>query len=136
MAVIANPINGANPIELEINSPWEEFQPLISNETITIDKQTKSNESQDAPIFSEEELEPLVANETSTDTEKIETTIIDDQSNEFQKGAMNISLNPDIVVTITNDMEKTKRDANYDTKGIYKLGIYVISSSRSPLKPN
>ena len=37
--------------------------------------------------------------------------------------ATNISLNPDIVVKITNEMEMTninaKTEANYDTKGIY-----------------
>ena len=57
-----------------------------------------------------------------------ETMVIDEQATEFQTGAMNISLNPDIVVTTTNEMEmtetNTKTEANYDTKG-----IYVISSS-------
>ena len=132
MAVIVNknPENGANPTEMEMNSETssgEELQPLISNETATIDKQIRSNESEDQAthIISEEESEPLLANETSTVSE---TIIIDEQATEFQTGATNISLNPDIVVTITNEMEMTetnaKTEANYDTKG-----IYVISSS-------
>ena len=132
MAVIVNenPENGANPTETEMNSetsPGEELQPLIPNETATIDGQIMSNKSEDGAthIISEEELEPLLANETSTVSK---TIIIDEQATEFQTGAMNISLNPDIVVTITNEMEMTetnvKTEANYDTKG-----IYVISSS-------
>ena len=133
MAVIVNenPENGANPTETEMNSetsPGEELQPLISNETATIDEQIRANESEDGAthIISEEELEPLLANETSTVSE---TIIIDEQTTEFQVGATNISLNPDIVVTIINEMEmietNAKTEANYDTKG-----IYVISSSQ------
>ena len=132
MAVIVNenPENGGNPNEMEMNSetgPGEELQPLIPNETAAIDVQIRSNESEDQAthIISEEELEPLLANETSTVSE---TIIIDEQTTEFQTGATNISLNPDIVVTITNEMDMTKTNAktetNYDTKG-----IYVISSS-------
>jgi hypothetical protein len=132
MAVIVNknPENGANPTEMEMNSetsPGEELRSLISNETATIDKQIRPNESEDQAthIISEEESEPLLANETSTVSE---TIIIDEQATEFQTGATNIALNPDIVVTITNEMEMTetnaKTEANYDTKG-----IYVISSS-------
>ena len=131
VTVNENPENGANPTEMEINSetsPGEELQPLISNETATIDEQIRSNESEDEAthIISEEELEPLLANETSTVSE---TIIIDEQTTEFQVGATNISLNPDIVVTIINEMEmietNAKTEANYDTKG-----IYVISSSQ------
>ena len=129
MAVIVNenPENGANPTETEMNSetsPGEELQPLISNETAAIDEQIRSNESKDQAthIISEEELEPLLANETLTVSE---TIVIDEQATEFQTGAMNISLNPDIVVTITNEMEMTetnvKTEANYDTKGIYVI---------------
>ena len=132
MAVIVNenPESDANPTKTEMNSetsPGEELQPLISNETATVDEQIRSNESQGGatPIISEEELEPLLADETSTVSE---TMVIDEQATEFQTGAMNISLNPDIVVTITNEMKMTdtnaKTEANYDTKG-----IYVISSS-------
>ena len=136
MAVIMNenPENSGNPNEMEMNSetsPGEELQPLISNETATIDEQIRSNESEDGAthIISEEELEPLLANETSTVSA---TIIIDEQATELQTGATNISLNSDIVVTITNEMEMTesnaKTEANYDTKG-----IYVISSSH-PIK--
>ena len=132
MAVIVNenPENDANPTKTEMNSetsPGEELQPLISNETTAINEQIRSNESEDKAtnIIAEEELEPLLANETSTVSE---TIVIDEQATEFQMGAMNISLNQDIVVTITNEMEMTetnvKTDANYDAKG-----IYVISSS-------
>ena len=131
VTVNENPENGANPTEMEINSetsPGEELQPLISNETATIDEQIRSNESKDGvtQIISEKELEPFLANETSTVSE---TIIIDEQTTEFQVGATNISLNPDIVVTIINEMEmietNAKTEANYDTKG-----IYVISSSQ------
>ena len=131
VTVNENPENGANPTEMEINSetsPGEELQPLISNETATIDEQIRSNESKDGAthIISEKELEPFLANETSTVSE---TIIIDEQTTEFQVGATNISLNPDIVVTIINEMEmietNAKTEANYDTKG-----IYVISSSQ------
>ena len=126
MAVIVNenPENSGNPNEIEMNSetsPGEELQPLISNETATIDEQIRSNESEDGAthIITEIELEHLLANETSTVSE---TIVIDEQATEFQTGAMNISLNPDIVVTITNEMEMTdtnaKTEANYDTKGI------------------
>ena len=126
MAVIVNenPENDANPTKTEMNSetsPGEELQPLISNETAAIDEQIRSNESKDQAthIISEEELEPLLANETLTVSE---TIVIDEQATEFQMGAMNISLNQDIVVTITNEMEMTdtnaKTEANYDTKGI------------------
>jgi hypothetical protein len=107
--------------------PGEELQPLISNETAAIDEQIRSNESKDQAthIISEEELEPLLANETSKVSEII---IFDEQATGFQMKATNISLNPDIAVTITNEMEMTetnaKTEANYDTKG-----IYVISSS-------
>ena len=132
MAVIMNenPENSGNPNEMEMNSetsPGEELQPLISNETATIDEQIRSTESEDGAthIITEIELEPLFANETSTISE---TIVIDKQTTEFQTGAMNISLNQDIVVTITNEMEMSeinaKTEANYDTKG-----IYVISSS-------
>ena len=131
MAVIVNgnPENGANPTVLELSSetsPGEELQPLISNETATIDEQIRSNESEDGAthIISEEELEPLLANETSTD---VEANIIDPQITEFQQEAVIISLSPNIVVTTINEMEMTettaKIEANYDTKG-----IYVISS--------
>ena len=131
VTVNENPENGANPTEMEINSetsPGEELQPLISNETATIDEQIRSNESKDGAtqIISVKELEPFLANETSTVSE---TIIIDEQTTEFQVGATNISLNPDIVVTIINEMEmietNAKTEANYDTKG-----IYVISSSQ------
>ena len=129
MAVIVNenPENGANPTETEMNSetsPGEELQPLISNETATIDEQIRSNESEDGAthIISEEELEPLLANEISTVSE---TIIVDEKTTEFQMGATNISLNPDIVVTTTNEMEmtetNTKTEATYDTKGIYVI---------------
>ena len=132
MAVIVNenPENSGNPNEMEMNSetsPGEELQPLISNETATIDEQIRSNESEDGAthIITEMELEPLLANETSTVSE---TIVFDKQATGFQMGATNISLNPDIVATITNKMEmtetNTKTEANYDTKG-----IYVISSS-------
>jgi hypothetical protein len=130
MAVIVNenPENSGNPNEMEMNSETSpESQPLISNETATIDKQIRPNESEDhaTHIISEEESEPLLANETSTVSA---TIIIDEQATELQTGATNISLNSDIVVTITNEMEMTetnvKTEANYDTKG-----IYVISSS-------
>ena len=112
MAVIVNekPENDATPTE---TSPGEELQPLISNEQI------RSNESQNGayPIISEEELEPLLANETPTVSETIK---IDEQTT---TGATKISLNSNIVVTITNEMEMTetnvKTEANYDTKGIY-----------------
>ena len=129
MAVIVNenPENGANPTETEMNSetsPGEELQPLISNETATIDEQIRSNESKDGAthIITEIELEPLLANEISTVSE---TIIVDEKTTEFQTGATNISLNPDIVVTTTNEMEmtetNTKTEANYDTKGIYVI---------------
>jgi hypothetical protein len=130
MAVIVNENseNSGNPNEMEMNSETSpESQPLISNETATIDEQIRSTESKDGAthIITEMELEPLLANETSTVSE---TIVIDEQATEFQTGAMNISLNQDIVVTITNEMEMTetnaKTKANYDTKG-----IYVISSS-------
>ena len=130
MIVNGNPENGANPTETEMNtktSPGEELQPLIPNETATIDGQIMSNKSEDGAthIISEEELEPLLANETSTVSK---TIVIDEQATEFQSGATNISLNPDMAVKITNEMEMTdinaKTEANYDTKG-----IYVISSS-------
>ena len=133
MAVIVNenPENGANPTETKMNSetsPGEELQPLISNETVTIDEQIRPNESQDGAthIISEEELEHLLANQTSTVSE---TTLIDEQATEFQMGAANLSLNPDIVVAITNEMELTKinakTEANYDTKGIGLCHIIV-----------
>ena len=126
MAVIVNenPENGANPTETEMNSetnPVEELQPLISYKTPTIEEQIRSNESEDGAthFISEEELEPLLANETSTVSK---TIVIDEQATEFQTGAMNISLNPDIVVTITKEMGMTetnaKTEVNYDTKGI------------------
>ena len=132
MAVIVNenPENSGNPNEMEMNSetsPGEELQPLISNETATIDEQIRSNESEDGAthIISEEELEPLLANETSTVSA---TIIIDEQATELQTGATNISLNSDIVVTITNEMDmpetNAKTEANCDNKG-----IYVLSSS-------
>ena len=131
MAVIVNenPENGANPTETEMNSetsPGEELQPLISNETATIDEQIRSNESKDGAthIITEIELEPLLANEISTVSE---TIIVDEKTTEFQMGATNISLNPDIVVTTTNEMEMTetnvKTEANYDTKGIYVISL-------------
>ena len=94
MKVIVNE-NVANPDELETNaeaSPGEELQLL----------------------------EPLLANETSTDVEAI-----DPQRTEFQQEATQISLCPNIVVTTINEMEMTKittkREANYDTKGIYAI---------------
>ena len=71
----------------------------------------------------------LAANETPTVSE---ITIIDQHASDFQNGATKISVNTDILVTITNEMEMTesnvKTEANYDTKG-----IYVISSSH-PIK--
>ena len=129
MAVIVNenPENGANSTETGMNSetsPGEELQPLISNETSTIDEQIRSNESKDGAthIITEIELEPLLANEISTVSE---TIIVDEKNTEFQTGATNISLNPDVVVTTTNEMEmtetNTKTEANYDTKGIYVI---------------
>ena len=132
MAVIVNenPENDANPTKTEMNSetsPGEELQPLISNETAAIDEQIRSNESKDQAthIISEEELEPLLENETSTVSE---TIIIDKQATGFQTGGTNISLKPDIVVTITNEMDmpetNAKTEANCDNKG-----IYVLSSS-------
>ena len=130
MAVIVNenPENSGNPNEMEMTSETSpESQPLISNETATIDEQIRSNESEDGAthIISEEELEPLLANETSKVSEII---IFDEQATGFQMKATNISLNPDIVMKITNEMEITntnaKKEANYDAKG-----IYVISSS-------
>ena len=130
MAVIVNE-NGSNPTEMEMNSetsPGEELQPLISNETPTIDEEIWSYKSQDtaSTIISEKELEPLLAaNETPTVSE---TAIIDQHASDFQNGATKISVNTDILVTITNEMEMTKTnaktEANYDTKG-----NYVISSS-------
>ena len=131
MAVIMNenPENSGNPNEMEMNSetsPGEELQPLISNETATIDEQIRSNESEDGAthIITEMELEPLLANETSTD---VEAKIIDPQITEFQQEATQISLCPNIVVTTINEVEMTeitaKTEANSDTKG-----IYVVSS--------
>ena len=121
MAVIVNE-NGSNPTEMEMNSetsPGEELQPLISNETATIDEEIRSYKSQDtaSTIISEKELEPLLAaNETPTVSE---TTIIDQHAS----GATKIFVNTDILVTITNEMEmaetNAKTEASYDAKGIY-----------------